>query len=232
MEPILNTPRLTLIRLTDTDAGSQHAKWFYDLHSDEGATSWSLSGTMKTSEQALEHMVNRTVNQGCIEYAAFVKPQPSDSSDAAPLEDVGVGAEPGLLVGGVVMRKLDQALLPPPPPPSTATTDADASSQSEDAMAVHVITIGYGFKTSAWGKGYATEAGTALLEAIAAFAKKEWPTGFHYVEAGVGRKNLKSARVIEKLGLKHVGWKQEKEIFFLGGEWQEPGYNVYGRYLR
>ncbi|KAF2728183.1 acyl-CoA N-acyltransferase [Polyplosphaeria fusca] len=200
MEPVIDTPRLKLIRLTDTDASSQHAKWFYELHSDEGATSWSVAGIMKTPEQALEHMAKRVLSDGFFEYAVFVKPQPSELSQTVSPGDAG--PEPGLLVGGDAVAK-----------------------------PVHVCNIGYGFMRSAWGKGYATEAATALLEAVTLFVKKERPEGFHYVEAGVGRKNPKSARVIEKLGLKQAGWRVEKEIIFLNGEWQEPGYWAYGKYV-
>ena len=52
-----------------------------------------------------------------------------------------------------------------------------------------------------------------------------------FIEAGWGKKNPASGRVLTKLGMKKVGWKVTEGPFFLGGEWQEPGYWVYGMYL-
>jgi len=92
--------------------------------------------------------------------------------------------------------------------------------------------IGYMLRKEAWGKGYATEAARGLLDAYAASVaeRKEGGKAF-YVEGTWGRKNPASGRILTKLGMKEVGWKEEEEPVFLGGEWQEPGYWVYGMYV-
>lgn len=38
--PIIETPRLLLVRLTDTSEGSQHVQWFHENWSDDAATAW------------------------------------------------------------------------------------------------------------------------------------------------------------------------------------------------
>jgi len=40
MDSIIETPRLRLTRLTDTDLDSDHLKWYHELVTDDGATSW------------------------------------------------------------------------------------------------------------------------------------------------------------------------------------------------
>ncbi|PVH90643.1 hypothetical protein DM02DRAFT_620917 [Periconia macrospinosa] len=221
MDPILETPRLKLIRITDTDPSSQHAKWFYEMHSDEGATSWAVSGACKSFEEAHARMIGRVVERDIFEYAVFAKPESNDSLQST----TDAATEPGELVGGVSLRKMPEPTVPAPPPP--VTEGEDASSKT-----FQFRTMGYGFKRSAWGKGYATEANIALLEAFTRYSKKVNPTGLNYVEAGAGVKNLASARVIQKLGLSKVGWKEEPEDIFLGGEWQtDKGYWLYGKYL-
>ena len=59
--------------------------------------------------------------------------------------------------------------------------------------------IGYMLARSAWGRGYATEACTALLDF--AFATTPWPE----ISAGVFADNDASMRVLEKLGFARLG---------------------------
>ena len=61
--------------------------------------------------------------------------------------------------------------------------------------------MGYGFHPDHWGKGYATEMGCALIDAIFARYDAERVTAGHWPD------NPASARVLEKLGLQktHVG---------------------------
>ncbi|MFI5362576.1 MAG: GNAT family N-acetyltransferase [Elusimicrobiota bacterium] len=65
--------------------------------------------------------------------------------------------------------------------------------------------LGYSFLPSAWGKGYSTEIGAALLEA--AFAT----LGLESVIAFTMTTNAASRRVMEKLG-----FRREKEFAFAG----------------
>ena len=78
-----------------------------------------------------------------------------------------------------------------------------------DAQSRHAE-CGYTLLPSAWGKGYASEATTRLLD---------W--GFdeldlHRVEADIDPRNTASARVLERLGFKHEGHLRERWI--VGGE--------------
>lgn len=59
-------------------------------------------------------------------------------------------------------------------------------------------TFGYWFKPSAWGQGYATEAGQALIEALR-------ERGAKHLVAGYFSHNAASARVLSKLGFERNG---------------------------
>jgi ribosomal-protein-alanine N-acetyltransferase len=60
------------------------------------------------------------------------------------------------------------------------------------------IELAYHVVPSAWGRGYATEAGAALLEA-------GWKAGLDRVVAVAFEENRASTRVMEKLGLRYEG---------------------------
>ncbi|HWP79485.1 MAG TPA: GNAT family N-acetyltransferase [Candidatus Acidoferrum sp.] len=59
--------------------------------------------------------------------------------------------------------------------------------------------LGYNFMKSAWGKGYATETGRGILK----FAKETLGQRRFFCRHAV--ENVRSQRVIEKLGFKYVG---------------------------
>ena len=61
------------------------------------------------------------------------------------------------------------------------------------------LTLGFYLSRAEWGRGYATEAGRALIEY--AFGS----LGVLRIHAGVHRENARSRRVIEKLGFTLVG---------------------------
>ncbi len=70
--------------------------------------------------------------------------------------------------------------------------------------------IGYVLLPSQWGRGYATEANTALLD---------WGFGaldLNRVEADIDPRNVASARALERLGFVHEGHLRERWI--VGGE--------------
>jgi RimJ/RimL family protein N-acetyltransferase len=71
--------------------------------------------------------------------------------------------------------------------------------------------IGFIFRRSAQGKGYATEAARALLD---------WAfgAGFHRVVGRLEARNTASARVLEKLGMRLEAHLVENE--WVKGEWQ------------
>ena len=66
---------------------------------------------------------------------------------------------------------------------------------------------------SYWGKGYATE----LANRIFQFAFKDLK--LHRIEAGVATENIKSIRVLEKLGMTREGIR--RKILPIRGEWKD-----------
>ena len=82
--------------------------------------------------------------------------------------------------------------------------------------------VGYALLPSAWGRGYANEAVTALLD---------W--GFEHldlnrVEADIDPRNAASARALERLGFTHEGRLRERWI--VGGEVSDS--DIYGLLAR
>ncbi len=81
---------------------------------------------------------------------------------------------------------------------------------------------GYSLLPSAWSKGYASEAMTALLD---------WgfdALNLHRVEADIDPRNAASARVLERLGFQHEGHLRERWI--VAGEISDSG--LYGLLAR
>jgi RimJ/RimL family protein N-acetyltransferase len=86
--------------------------------------------------------------------------------------------------------------------------------------------VSYLFLQTAWGKGYATEAVNALLEACKK-AKQENKTLWTqyskiYVRALVSPRNPRSQRVVEKSGLQHISdFDWAGEPVYVAGKWRE-----------
>ncbi|KAF2681152.1 hypothetical protein K458DRAFT_253092, partial [Lentithecium fluviatile CBS 122367] len=215
----IETSRLVLIRMHDTSPKSQHLQWLHKCWSDEALMSWNIHGASKTLQESRDFLTDHLTMDNALLYTIFSKP----STRPFTPED------PGELVGQMSLKIRAEPTLPPPP--WFASPIATTSDQTQKPL--NTRHLGYAFFQSAWGKGYATEAGQALLSAYAASIaeKKKEGKETHYMEAIWGRKNPASGRVLMKLGFKEVGWKVLEEGAFLGGEWQEPGYWVYGMYL-
>jgi RimJ/RimL family protein N-acetyltransferase len=194
--PTIHTPRLTLIRLTNTSPGSQHVQWFHENWSDHDITIWSLHGPCHTLEESRQWMIHHMTVFDNYFYAVFAK-----HDDA---KDVHVGS--------VSLRRQAEPTLVP-----------KRGDQGE------VRVLGYALFKREWGKGYATEANRALLQAYGAANAEEGKDV--YVEASVDEANPGSLAVLKKLGFEELGWKHEEERVFLGGEWREGGYWVYGKYV-
>jgi ribosomal-protein-alanine N-acetyltransferase len=73
--------------------------------------------------------------------------------------------------------------------------------------------IGYALRRDAWGRGYAVEALSALLDF--AFG----PLGLHRVEADVDPRNAGSIRVLERAGFTREGYQRER--YHMLGEVQD-----------
>ena len=73
------------------------------------------------------------------------------------------------------------------------------------------IELAYHVVPSAWGRGYATEAGAALLDAA-------WRTGLDHVVAVAFEENVASTRVMQKLGMRfdgHVAYRGFDAVRYL-----------------
>lgn len=228
MDSQVPTPRLLLTRLTDTTPDSQHVTWFHELWSDEGISSWSLHGRCNTLSESQDWLTQKLTKMDEYLYAVHVRTAPAQSLDHG---QEGESAErickkenkEMLLIGSIGLRVQASSPLLPLAPHPTASPD--------DAAKADLRAIGYAFFESAWGKGYATEACRALLEAYADFRVRENPGALSYVEAGVDPDNPDSIKVLEKLGFKKVGWIEEEESVFIGGKWRDAGYWIYGLYV-
>ncbi|KAH6878697.1 GNAT domain-containing protein [Alternaria rosae] len=227
MDTLLHTPRLALLRLTDVSyPSSPHVRLFHENWSNLDITAWSLHGPTHSMTESYEWMKEQlgpaTDNMF---YSVFVKPDTSNSASTGD-DDTGLGKH----IGSVSLRL--QPSGPSLPIPSTSTTTT-------------MRALGYALFPSARGKGYATEAGHALLKAYMAFVSasssfsgaqedndgNERQKGKAYIEAAVDEENPGSVKVLEKLGFKKLGWKQEEEKVWLNGAWREPGYWVYGMFV-
>ncbi|MFA9390070.1 MAG: GNAT family N-acetyltransferase [Prolixibacteraceae bacterium] len=71
----------------------------------------------------------------------------------------------------------------------------------------------YNILPSYWGKGYATEVGKCLVK----FGFEE--LHLHKVEAGVQTENIRSIRVLEKIGMTREGLR--RKILPIRGEWKD-----------
>jgi RimJ/RimL family protein N-acetyltransferase len=142
-------------------------------------------------------------------YAVFAKqPGTADTEE-----------DPGVHVGSVSLRRQPTGPTLPPRP------------EYLKGKEVELRVSGYAFFKNAWGKGYATEANKALLEAYGEAVAEEKKVGnkVFYVEASADEDNPGSRAVLRKLGFEEVGWKTETERVFLAGEWREGGYWVFGK---
>ncbi|KAF2115093.1 GNAT domain-containing protein [Lophiotrema nucula] len=226
MLPKIETERLILIKMTDTDEKSQHLQWFHKLWTDDAATSWAIHGKCKSFEDSRALMIEHMTTMDSITYAVFVKPNSTSTSTN--------DEEPGEHIGSIGFRTHDEIMHPPPPPPKSATEvsaqiEADITAPSPFNFRI----LGYSFFESSWGHGYATEALSALISAYSKMKAEENPNQLNYLEAGVSHENPASMRIVEKLGFEQVGWKSYPDPVWLGwpARWVYGGHWVYGKYV-
>ncbi|KAF2853541.1 hypothetical protein T440DRAFT_389960, partial [Plenodomus tracheiphilus IPT5] len=231
------TPRLTLIRLTNTAPSSQHLTWYHENWSSPSATCWSLRGASKSLSESRERMMQQLSQTDIFFYAVFATP----TCDAEVREREGE-VRLGEHLGSVSLRRQEgrgEATLDPlallSTRASTGSTSTAAKAAGEEVN-VDLRVLGYAFFETARGKGYATEANRGLLDAYAAFAVGEKEKASRtrrsfYVEACVDEENAGSKRVLGKLGFRVVGWKEEDERVFLNGAWRVGVYWVWGLFV-
>jgi RimJ/RimL family protein N-acetyltransferase len=91
----------------------------------------------------------------------------------------------------------------------------DGTSIGDVAVGIHdegrQATIGYSIRVADQGKGYATEAVGAVIDALFDEAH------LHRIVAGVDPDNVASKRVLEKIGFRYEG--RSKDSVFVRGEW-------------
>lgn len=109
----------------------------------------------------------------------------------------------------------------------------------EEENTTLIVELGYSFLPGAWGKGYATEALSAVLDACRSpVGKQFWdPWEKVWMRVIVNGRNPPSLKVMRKLagmGVVEKGkyvWKGEK--IFIGGEWRtEDDLYIFGGVLR
>lgn len=112
------------------------------------------------------------------------------------------------------------------------TPFADELTIPKDVLAkekILVYQVGYAFLGKAWGKGYATEATRALIEAFMN-SRGFWNPSFQqvYWQTATGVANSRSKRVLEKLGFKLKGiHRWDGADSFIGGAMQPPAVCVF-----
>ncbi|KAH6612660.1 GNAT domain-containing protein [Boeremia exigua] len=235
MEHVLTTSRLKLTLITQAARGSDELKWLHELRSNKQSTLWSMSGPSKTLEET-ENVIANYV--------------PDPISDAPPtadavqklykiayavheilsVPDTPSTAEETRFIGLVNLVSLAGKHLPLPP---------HLVIPAEDEKMTLVVELAYSFLPPGWGKGYATEALTAVLDACRSPKSREFwqPWEKVWMRAIVNGRNLASQKVMRKMGPCGVSergvfeWKGEP--IFIGGEWMtEDDLHIFGGYLK
>ena len=136
---------------------------------------------------------------------------------------------PGTVIGNIGLRtQIAGPSLPPFDPPASSSSspnDAPNNDPNDDPPAplpLNLRSIGYSYLPSAWGKGFATEAASAVLDAYREGTREERAKGLerYYVEGIWDPTNEASGGVLAKLGFRRVGVKVEERVW-LAGAWRD-----------
>lgn len=117
--------------------------------------------------------------------------------------------------------------------PGALELPEDLTLPSAETVTTLVTEIAYSLLPRGWGKGYATEAVSAALEACRR-AQSFWsPFSKVYVRGIVNSDNPKSQRVMDKTGMIKRGvFSWSGDALFVGGRWQtDCDLFIYGLYL-
>ncbi|KAG9193226.1 hypothetical protein G6011_03261 [Alternaria panax] len=214
MDRTIFTPQLKLTLITKIERGSHEFGWLHELRSDEKATFWSMEGISRTFEDTERFYRN--------DFSVTVKDGEPKSYRVAyavhellfPTENLSVNREdiPTRFIGLIRIKSLG---------PQTLVLRPDILPASTSEPGCLTLEMGYSYLPSAWGKGYATGAVTALIEACKR-AKTFWePYDKVFVRAIVGYDNPASQRVMAKSGIKELGihfWDGKGQAIFVGGK--------------
>ncbi|EUC36905.1 hypothetical protein COCCADRAFT_86913 [Bipolaris zeicola 26-R-13] len=226
MDQTLFTPQLKLTLITTAERGSQELEWLHELRSDEKATWWSIYGRSKTiedTEKTMKGALPTTTNDGEEKpYRAVyaVHELLAPNSNPASQEDI-----PTRMIGLITLRSVDKGSLPLPP------RIFPDSVHSPDCLAVE---LGYQFLPAAWGKGFATQSVTKVLDACQR-EQKFWDNYQKvFVRAIVNGENPASRRVMVKCGMKELAvhvW--DGDGIWLAGKWRTTDdLHIFGKFVR
>jgi RimJ/RimL family protein N-acetyltransferase len=210
----LHTPRLTL-RLLSTPTNPRDLSLFHENWSSRVATMWSMRGPTASLDESRAWM--QELLAGGLEFwAVFLRPESSAGLAGTAAEDEGDGEEErGVHVGSVSLRLPREGLMKLP-----AATAADG-------QPIEGKSLGYALFAGYWGRGIATEAGRAVVEAFGTRVRAEGRQG--YIEACVDEGNPASGHVLGKIGFEQVGWQSHDPVW-INGAWRK-GCWVYGLYV-
>lgn len=197
-------------------------------HNDVILTRPSIDGTAKTvedTERFLKNALPVTVKDGetksyRIAYAVHELLHPAEN-DAVNKEDI-----PTRFVGLIGVKTLG---------PHSLVLRSDILPPSTFEPGCLTVEMGYSYLPSAWGKGYATGAVRAVIDACKR-GKTFWePCDKVFVRAIVSPENPASMRVMAKSGMKELGmhfWDGEGQSIFVGGKWRTTDeLHVFGTFV-
>ena len=194
-------------------------------------TSWSIYGQAKSiedTEKVIKGSLPTDEGDGKTYRIAYAVHMALESTDV-PAEGASQAAEPTTkrstgFVGLVTLKSLDAGSLVLPE--HLGIPSAAASTTLTTELAYMFLPIG-------WGKGYATESVSAVLESCKK-ARSFWtPYSKVYIRAMVNAENPASMRVMDKTGMTKMGvFEWTGSPIFLAGKWREQdSLHIFGMHL-
>lgn len=235
MEPVLLTPRLKLTLITRAERGSEELTWLHELRSDKQSTHWSIRPPSKTLEDTEKAM------------GAYLTSPPDLAASKATTETVSLSqsakqtykiayavheilTDSTRFIGLITIVSLQDWHLPLP---------AHLVIPKAQEPPTLVTELAYSFLPSSWGRGYATESLSTVLDVVRSPTSSTFwaPWDAVWMRVIVNGRNPASLKVMRKLegqGVVEKGvyeWKGDK--IFIGGEWRtEDDLYIFGAWLR
>ncbi|CAH0053851.1 unnamed protein product [Clonostachys solani] len=204
---IVETPRLQLMQLNSNAEGSVHLDLFHNVWRDKQATQWSPHGPCenKIASQAWMAGVipsttaDRSGERVC--YAVLLRQNRPEVKGHGTVDDDG--SESIGILTLLPSELIKEGLL--------------GSPKINDASRAIGLELGYLFLPSAWGKGFATESIKALLEHYFSEKRKSNPQVMIQIQANVHHDNVRSLKVLYKLGFSTLETVVGEDVVFIGG---------------